>query len=248
MAVKRPEISADLRLAQSEEAAEYIAQFKLWFATETVERKIKRAAKRALKFMIDYDHTPNLQGGIGEPTPWVKLEGVSLPELLPTNNAMVKDLRLSGLRLKTWSEGTCRMIGLLNDDDALPRYANTYNDRSTNLAEWFLHDQLMRAHFKAVAVGDDPKKISVANMNDLMPMYLYDPQSQQEALRAKIVQMVAVGLWDADPPPPKGGVPWKIRAGPVAIVFHEKVFHPTIKHFKQFLNGSSKKEDKTDAV
>ncbi|ANL11958.1 MULTISPECIES: hypothetical protein [unclassified Rhizobium] len=248
MGCERPTILADLRLAQSEDAAAYIAEFKAWFKCEKVEKKIRKAAKYTLKYLIDYNHTPTFHGGEGEPKPWVRLEGVPLPELVATNNAMVKDLRLSGLRLKTWSEGACRMIGLLNDEKGLPLFANTYNDRSTNLAEWFIHEQMMRAHFRAVADGKNPKEIGVVNMNDLMPMYLYDPQSQQEALRAKIVQMVAVGLWDADPPPSKGGVPWKIRAGPVAIVFHEKVFHPTIKHFKQFLNGSSKKEDKTNAV
>jgi hypothetical protein len=162
-----------------------------------------------------------------------------LPQLQETADNIRLDLRLSGLRLKTFGEGACRMIGILNETDALPKFANSYNDASTNLAEWFLHERLMRSYLKAKASGEDPNTIGSVNLGDLLDLYLYEPGAQQGAVRAKIVQMVSVGLWDADPP--VGARQWKIRAGPVATEFHLEVFAPVVEHFKQYLRGVSSK-------
>jgi len=235
MSVVRPIMPVHLSTVKAEEAAELVTQFKEWFGREESSDLVQSSANRTRNFLLDYDHTPTPQGGIGDAEPWVKLEDVPLPQLQETEDEIRLDLRLSGLRLKTFGEGACRMIGILNETDALPKFANSYNDSSTNLAEWFLHERLMRSYLKAKASGENPSTIGSVKMGDLMDLYLYDPKSQQGAVRAKIVQMVSVGLWDADPP--VGAREWKIRAGPVAIQLHLEVFVPVVKHFKRYLKG-----------
>lgn len=233
MEIIRPAIPPRFTTTRADEAAKLITEFKAWFAREEFHQAVQVSTKRTREYLMDYDHTPTPQGGIGDANPWVKLEGVPLPQLPPTDDPVLKDLRLSGLRLKTWSEGVCRMIGILSEADALPKFANSYNDASTNLAEWFLHEQLMRAHLKTKEAKQDPTKIGVIKLNDLLWVYMYDPRAQQEAVRAKVVQMVSVGLWDADPP--VDAKEWKIRAGPVAVAFHLDVFFPVVEHFKKYL-------------
>lgn len=240
MSASRPTMPIRLSTVKADEAADLVNKFKEWFGLEEIQRLVQDSARRTQSFLLQYDHTPTPQGGIGEAEPWVQLEGVPLPELEETDDEVRLDLRLSGLRLKTFAEGACRMIGILNETDALPKFANTYNDTSTNLAEWFMHERLMRAYLQSKASAPSPK------LGDLMDLYLYDPKSQQGAVRAKIVQMVSVGLWDADPP--VGARDWKIRAGPVATEFHLKVFVPVIEHFKQYLKGSQQSPEEEDNV
>ncbi|MGH0214363.1 hypothetical protein NKY66_10655 [Sinorhizobium meliloti] len=244
MSVARPTMPLHLSSVKAEEAAELITQFKEWFGRNENRDLVKSSAQRTRAFLLEYDHTPTLQGGIGDAEPWVKLEDVPLPRLQETEDEIRLDLRLSGLRVKTFCAGACRMIGILNETNALPKFANSYNDASTNLAEWFLHERLMRSYLKSKASGENPDTIGSAKLSDLLGLYMYEQGAQQGAVRAKIVQMVSVGLWDADPP--VGAREWKIRAGPVATEFHLEVFVSVVEHFKQYLRGSqepSKEED-----
>lgn len=235
---KRPVMVRHLTTAKAQEAKDLISRFKSWFALPHVREQIGKSAERTKKFLLEYDHTPTPQGGIGVAEPWVKLEDLPLMSMEATDDEMRIDLRLSGLRLKTFAEGACRMIGILNEADMLPKFANEYNDASTNLAEWFLHERLMRTHLKTEAANADPSIIGSVKLNDLLDLYLYEQGAQQGAIRAKMVQMVSLGLWDADPPSERRE--WRIRAGPVAIVFHKEVFWPVVKHFEGFICGSEK--------
>lgn len=106
--LKRPVMLTRFTTAKAEEAAELIAVFKAWYSLPTTLSMISAAAGKTERYLLDYDNTPNVDGGIGEPEPWVKLEDVTLPDLAETKDEMRFDLRFSGLRLKTFAEGTCR--------------------------------------------------------------------------------------------------------------------------------------------
>ncbi|TBG52562.1 hypothetical protein [Rhizobium leguminosarum] len=235
MVSARPTIPLRLTTVMSEEAIKLVTEFKAWFGQKEIIDLVKAKAKEARDFLIDnHDRLPLPDGGTLT-EPWAKIEDVPVEHLQKTDDEIRLDLRLSQLRLKTFAVGACRLIGIL-DADALPKNAISYSDRSTNLVEWALHERLMRSYLKAKAsVENNPNEIGSLKMDDLMGLYLYEPKSQQEAVRAKIVQMVSVGLWEADPP--KGARDWKIRAGPLAIQVHLEVFGPVVKHYKRYLKG-----------
>jgi len=244
---KRPVMPSRFSTAKADEAAELIASFKAWYSRPEILAMISAAAGKTKQFLLEYDNTPNVHGGIGEAEPWVLLEDVPLPELAEINDEMRFDLRFSGLRLKTFAEGTCRMLGVLNEMEALPKNANGYNDAATNLAEFFLHERLMRSHFQHVQAGQDPWDKQSLQLDDLLSAYLYTDKAQQGPIRAKLVQMVSLGLWDADPPTKTRS--WKIRAGIVAVRFHIDVFTPVVAHFKpQLWGGHAKKEGNGNAI
>lgn len=243
---KRPKMLTRFSEAKAQEAAALISQFKKWFARTETQEKIVACAIPTRQFLEAYNCTPNQHGGPGDPVPWVRMEGVPLNELQETNDEIRIDLRLSGLRLKTFAEGACRFIGILNEANALPENAYSYADASTNLAEWFLHESLMRAYLKSKALGEDPSKASSYKLDDLLPTYLYSAAPRRDALRAKIVQMVSVGLWHADPPQ-EGAREWKIRAGFVATTFHTDVFTPVVEYFRPQLRGRGAQPGSPDA-
>jgi hypothetical protein len=93
----------------------------------------------------------------------------------------------------------------------------------------------MRSYLHSIASELNPGTIGSLKLGDLRNVYLYGEGAQQGPIRAKMVQMVSVGLWDADPP--DGTREWKIRAGPVAIEFHLNGFAPVVEHFKKYLKG-----------
>ncbi|MCK8782725.1 hypothetical protein M0654_22435 [Rhizobium sp. NTR19] len=232
---KRPVIPMHLNSAQADEAAALIGQFKEWYSQQGTLDKIEESVSRTKEFLLRYDHTPTPHGGIGETEPWIRLEDSLLPDLEKTDDAMRLDLRLSGLRLKTFAEGACRFIGIMNEIDGLPKNANRYNDASTNLAEWFLHERLMRTYLQRLAANKNPNEGSSLKLQDLLSAYLYQEGAQQGPIRAKVVQMVALGLWDADPPTTNRA--WSIRAGVGGVRFHVGVFTPVVDHFKKYLPG-----------
>ncbi|MGO7661590.1 hypothetical protein ACC697_03825 [Rhizobium ruizarguesonis] len=238
---KRPVMPNHFTTAKADEAAELVAAFKAWYNCPTTMSMIEEAVGKTEKFLVKYDHTPTAHGGIGESKPWIHLEDVPLPDLAETKDEVRFDLRFSGLRLKTFAEGTCRLLGILNEMEALPTNANSYNDRATNLAEFFVHERLMRSYLQHVAAGEKPEEKESLKLSDLLQVYLYAPGAQQGPIRAKVVQMVSLGLWDADPPTETRN--WKIRAGVVAVRFHIDVFTPVVAHFKpQLWGGYSTRE------
>jgi len=237
----RPVIPNHFTRAKADEAAELVTAFKAWYACPQTVSMIEEAARKTERFLVKYDHTPTAHGGIGESRPWVHLEDVPLPDLSETKDEVRFDLRFSGLRLKTFAEGACRLLGILNEMEALPINANGYNDRATNLAEFFIHERLMRSHLQHLEAGQNPWEMESLKLSDLLDVYLYAPGAQQGPIRAKVVQMVSLGLWDADPPTETRN--WKIRAGIVAVRFHIDVFTPVVAHFKpQLWGGYAKRE------
>ncbi|ENN89818.1 hypothetical protein RHSP_80953 [Rhizobium freirei PRF 81] len=241
----RPQIPMHLNTVMADEAADLIEKFKDWYCQPGTRAKVEECVPRTRDFLLKYDHTPTIHGGIGECEPWIRLEDVPLPDLDETDDQMRLDLRFSALRLKTFAEGASRFLGILNEIEGLPKNANSYNDKSTNLAEWFLHERLMRTYLQLVADGKDPKDGSSVKLQDLLHTYLYQDGAQQGPIRAKVVQMVSLGLWDADPP--TNNRAWRIRAGIVAVRFHYDVFTPVVAKFKPYLTGGySKREAQAD--
>ncbi|MBY5453944.1 hypothetical protein HFO91_30665 [Rhizobium leguminosarum] len=234
--VKRPKIPRHLYSVKSKDAKALIPEIKEWFSQPKIQEEISKSALHTRDYLIDYNNTPTEHGGIGDTVPWVHLEDRRLDELLPTTDTAWIDLRVSALRLKTFAEGACRMMGRLNEMDALPEGAHTYIDASTNLIECCIHEKVMRSYFEAKAANKDQSEASSIKLKQLVPTYLYKPSSPQAVLRAKIVQMMSVGLWVADPPQGKK-VAWEIRAGPVAVAFHLGVFAPVVQHFQPYLTG-----------
>ncbi len=237
----RPIMPRNLSTVKSEEAIRLVTQFRVWFTRPEFQHDLADAASRTKEFLTDNNCTSSAFGAIGEPEPWAKIENVPVSELQPTEDEVRLDLRLSALRIRTFAEGACRFIGIMEELKALPKNAYTYCDPSTNLAEWFQHEGLMRTYLRTKASGLDPDKADSVKLSDLLPLYMYSEKAQQGALRGKLVQMVSVGLWDADPPksttnPTKE---WKITVGPLAVTFHRDVFWPVVQHFKLLLRGGS---------
>ena len=242
---ERPQIPMHLNKVQADEAVELVERFKHWYSQPKTLAKVEECVPRTKDFLFKYDHTPTIHGGIGESEPWIRLEDVPLPDLEETDDQMRLDLRLSGLRMKTFADGASRFLGILNEIEGLPKNANSYNDKSTNLAEWFLHERVMRTYLQLVAAKKDPNDAASLKLQDLLSTYLYKTGAQQGPIRAKVVQMVSLGLWDADPPTNIRA--WRIRAGIVAIRFHFDVFTPVVDKFKPYLTGGySKREAQAD--
>ncbi|MDV4160567.1 hypothetical protein R1538_05460 [Rhizobium leguminosarum] len=241
--IVRPVMPRNLNTVTSKDAIALVATFRPWFETPAVIAKISAGAVRTREFLEANNCTSTPLGAIGDPDPWLHIEDVETSELLETDDEEWLALRLSSLRMATFCEGACRLIGVLDESGALPWYAYTYNDQSTNLAEYAFHQRLMRSYFKCMKLGKDPKTDSSGMLDDLLPLLLYRPHAQRGPARAKIVQMVSVGLWDADPPG-AGARDWKIRAGPVARALHFDAFVPTVKRFQPLLRGSSRPGDR----
>ncbi|NKK58812.1 hypothetical protein GFM44_23215 [Rhizobium leguminosarum bv. viciae] len=236
---ERPIIPTNLGSIEADPAKALTSDFKRWFSAH--DDKLVDCAKQTKAYLIKYDRTPSPLGARGEEMPWVRIEDELIPDLEATTDEDRIDLRLSGLRIKTFAEGTCRLIGLLDEIDILPKNANSYNDRSTNLIEFAIHERLMRSYIKCQAAGGNHEEIASFKLGDLVGVYLYGAGVDQAVIRAKVVQMASVGLWEADKP--KKSRIWRIRARPTAIKFHKEVFGPVVKHFRPYLSGGFKGYD-----